>query len=89
MTVYLVIGTGKPCAWHNSVIVELAGFLNELVPESDGNVGALEPIGSLRKEQKWKGKWVLATKKPRHSGPRIVTNCLRCVLEWGDHRFTL
>lgn len=31
--------------------MELLGFLNELVLESDGNVGAFDPIGS--KELKW------------------------------------
>lgn len=46
---YLVIGTGKACAWQSSAKLELLGFMNMLILESVEKVGGFEPIGSANK----------------------------------------
>lgn len=53
----LMRGVGKPCAWHNNAKLSCSLRTNILIFESDGNVGALAPTGSvmltLEKNQIW------------------------------------
>ena len=43
---YLVMGTGNACAWQSNAKLELLGFTNILILESDENVGGFVPMGS-------------------------------------------
>lgn len=44
---YLLVGTGKPCAWQRSAKLSETDCWNMLPFEAVENVGALEPTGSV------------------------------------------
>lgn len=51
---YLVIGTGKACAWQKRAKVVLLGYLNDPLSCADGNVGPFNPMGS----ENFVGEWI-------------------------------
>lgn len=55
---YLIIGTGKACAWHVSASVEVAALRTPSVTASDVNDGAFDPTGSTEERKQCIQKYV-------------------------------